>query len=211
MDIVATFIRSVPKWWRSSFDKFTPYKIAVRLFIECKYIDQTVVFWDVDSHDNEINKAIFSKNKAIKYLCSNNIESPLFEQLSAVHHFQNKRIIWNHDQEWSDLVYKAITQSLHSLIYYDWDKRFTEGSKYIINYPVVVTKKFDSFFDSSTSPIHDNFLYYMKNYNYPNWSNDFLVDFVSFNWLEEFLVWLEIEIEKMGEAFYRYSSFEARR
>lgn len=206
MDLVATFYRDVPKSWWQWHDNFDHYRIAVRLFIECKYLNKNIVFRDANIDQEEIIQNWIANNTIYRSLRGYQ------EGLGLKNHYSfDKKFFSKHDQaENNDLIYKSLTQSLHSLIYYKNNKKFVDQAQYILDYPVVLTQSFDTFFDDKWKNIDNNFVYYMKNYNHSQWTNSFLVDFVSFDSLNSYLEEIENELDEIWEKFWKKSSFESR-
>jgi len=209
MDIVATFTRDVPKWWRNQWTDFTPYKIAIRLFIESKYINKDIVLWDTKLTKNEIKKHIYETASGIKMVCNNDSASLTLDTIVNWHHYNDRRIFHQTSQEWDDFIYKARTQALHSLIHYRHKPNFSDNAQYVIDYPVVITKRFNTLFDSNKDNINANFIYSVKNYAYNTGTSNFFIDFVSYELLEKFLIEIEQEIDILWKQFYAWSERQA--
>ncbi|MDD5050475.1 MAG: hypothetical protein PHV93_01905 [Candidatus Pacebacteria bacterium] len=159
--------------------------ILIRLFIECKYIKNETLFYFV-TKNSEKAKTLAKDNSILKH--------DDYVDLRANHYLKGLDVAKTWKGATRDDIYDALTQSVHSLIYYE--KNYREKTHYIYNLPVVVTKSFDNFFkkegdDRKFSEIRNNFQLEFD-YTYTlapkeNVSKTFLVDFVSYDKIEAFL------------------------
>lgn len=126
--------------------------IIVRLFIECKYINGVSVFW-FDKKNIESAKEIVRATQAF-------IDPDSNESVKTMHHYLrgNKVVkLFESDKEQEkDPIFKAMTQSLNSLVYYR-DQRTSLYNNFDnhliaeINYPVIICNSFENFFEKNVS------------------------------------------------------------
>lgn len=182
--------------------------VHVKLFIECKYISQTTVFWFHDKDKQKAEDLVSHTTPEIKnhlhmkkhhYLGGINKVAKLFAD-------QRKKAADN------EFFYKALNQSLNAMIYYRNKGSIIElpnGHFYnifkIINYPVIVCSSFDRLFrvelgdDFAPINIDDNFLLEL-NYAYRNSDGNsvneyFLIDVLSFNMFDSYLEKIEHDVK----------------
>jgi hypothetical protein len=183
--------------------------VNIKLFIECKYISQKVVFW---FHDKDIVKAkglviettslpkdnIYTKKH--HYLSNNDNVAKLFAD--------NKR-----QKAENEIFYKALNQSLNAMVYYrDSESIIPTNASNIretVNFPVIICNNFNNLYrvdiGSSDDPamISDNFQLEV-NYAYLDSSREhideyFLIDILNYNKLEAFLEKLQQDVNVIGE------------
>ncbi len=178
--------------------------INLKLFIECKYIPQTNVFWFSD-------KDIISTRE---WLMSN---TPLRERnmFTEQHHYlaTNPKVAKlfaskNRPNVENEVIYKALNQSLNAMVYLRRSgsiipEKSNQNNNILatIEIPVILCNSFEKFYrvemedPSSPERIQDNFqlevnyAYLDQNRNHRN--EYFLIDIVDFNRLEGFLSHLE--------------------
>ena len=185
-----------------------PYgDINIKLFIECKYIPQEVVFW---FHEKDVRKArdLVTRTTPLKkdniytekhhYLKENYGVAKLFAS-------EYKKNIEN------EPIYKALNQSLNAMVYYrnsasilplsSWKERNTLAT---VNYPVIVCNSFDKFYkvdiespDKHTKikeyfQLEVNYAYMDTNKSYRN--EYFLIDIIDFDKAGIFLEALEEDV-----------------
>lgn len=174
--------------------------VAVRLFIECKFVASDAVFWFADK----------DRESALELVCANG----LFQNKNSYtekHHYlsQSPRVAKlfstsNSKGSENEPFYKALNQSLNAMVSMRGQNltmpslrksnRYPEG---IIDLPVVVCSAFDKLysvdFDSDSQPesIDNNFQLevryaYVDRQEQPQ-NDHFLLDFVAFDQLGEFL------------------------
>jgi hypothetical protein len=173
--------------------------ITINLFIECKYIDIETVFWFHEKNKRKTNDLIcrdywncrgLDTASHHHYLSSDNrYVAKLFESLKGK----------NQDQE---TFYKAISQSLNSLIYFrDTQNDLNEDQKgsgilYEIKYPVILCNSFEKLYmvdqQNSNSYNKINQIFQLEvNYAYIDQtgrgrSEYFLIDVVSFDLIKNY-------------------------
>lgn len=175
--------------------------LDVRLFVECKYINNKTVFW-FDEKDQP---------KAIERMMTDTgMEHPHHNvNIQKLHYFSNTPVAKLFTSEKSrnednELISKAINQNLNALIYYrgrndlipENPNRRTQILRRI-SYPIIVVNSFDNFFRTSmtdntvaaeliTEPfqLEVNYAYVDKDRNGRN--EYFLIDVVNLDKLTEF-------------------------
>jgi hypothetical protein len=173
--------------------------LCVQLFIECKYIDKEVVFW---FDDKNIDRAIGL------------VESDLYLRVNTdctlkdLHYLTKENVakLFSPNANKEDIVFKAVSQCLNSMVYYkeNYVKPINESSSIlkIIRYPVIICDKFNNLVSADLEndkyqEISDNFLLEL-NYTYldsdkkPK-SRFFLIDVVDINKVVNFLGIVENE------------------
>lgn len=173
--------------------------IAVRLFIECKFVASDAVFWFADK----------DKESALDLVCA----SGLFRRDNAYtqnHHYlcRSSRVgklfaTGNTRGGENEPFYKALNQSLNAMTSMRGQsltipsvRNERRDPTAVLEFPVVICSSFDRIFsvdfftDSEPEPIQDNFQLEVS-YAYIDRSmaqrNDyFLIDFVAFDKLDEF-------------------------
>jgi len=173
--------------------------VAVRLFIECKFVPTRSVFWfaekdQVSAEDLVCASGTFRRDniytKKHHYLAQSPRVAKLFASGS------------NRTQE-TDPFYKALNQALNAMVSMRGrpvSVPALKGSRgtprVVIEFPVVVCSSFDQIFavdfqtESTPEPIADNFQLEVR-YAYIDRHNDerdeyFLLDFVEFSQLDKF-------------------------
>lgn len=180
--------------------------IAVRLFIECKFIASDAVFWFADK----------DRASALELVCANTpFRADNF--YTEKHHYlsQSPRVAklfstGNNKASENDPFYKALNQSLNAMVSMRNQpltipsrRKSQQYPKAVIQYPVVVCSSFDRIYsvdfysDSQPESIQENFQLEVR-YAYidrqENKRNDyFLLDFVAFDKIEEFAKVLDID------------------
>lgn len=173
--------------------------IAVRLFVECKFIASESVFWFADK----------DRDSAMELVCSNGIFRPN-NSYTKEHHYlaQSPRVAKlfstsNSKSPENDPFYKALNQALNAMVSMRGQsisipslKKRQVSPKALIALPVVVCSSFDKIFsvdfdsESEPKPIQDNFqleVRYAYIDRHERQRDDyFLLDFVAFDKLAEF-------------------------
>jgi len=184
--------------------------IAVRLFIECKYVPQATVFWFHDKDGARARQLVLATtpmrdNNAYTdkhhYLRSNPSVAKLFAS-------ETKR-----DAE-NEIMYKALNQSLNALLYFRRGKPIitelsggTPDYRATVNYPVILCNSLSRFYrvdmetDAPPAQIETNFMLEV-NYAYldPNQTRKqeyFLIDVVEFGRLDDFLKCVQDDTDAM--------------
>lgn len=173
--------------------------LAVRLFVECKFLPAHSVFWMTDKNMSTAEALVcrdrrFDSNhsftKKHHYLAT----SPTVAKLFATS---------GKGQE-AEPFYKALNQSLNALVAMRGRPTSSAGSgqrgsspRFVLDYPVVVCSSFDQMFsvdffaEPAPQPITTNFQLELR-YAYIDGSgaqrdDDFLLDFVEFAQIETFI------------------------
>jgi hypothetical protein len=183
---------------RPPFNQFVGI-INVRIFIECKHINGEIAFWFDNKNKTNANARVISDTP----LKQHNIYTQKHHYLidgRVAKLFSKKR---GSDQ---DVIYKALTQTLHALIYYR-DHHIPSmlpqnGLKTLANldYPVIICNDFENLYQvhddgSGFSSLSENFQLEV-NYAYVSKAGNsrleyFLIDIVDFDKFEAFLTVLQ--------------------
>jgi len=172
--------------------------IAVRLFIECKFIASDAVFWFADK----------DRASALELVCANgvfranNFYTEKHHYLSGGPRVAKLFATDNAKAAENEPLYKALNQALNAMTSMRGHPmtipsvRNGRNPKVILEYPVVVCSSFDRIFavdfdaDSQPRPVCDNFqleVCYAYIDRQQRQRNDyFLLDFVAFDKLSEF-------------------------
>lgn len=180
--------------------------INIKLFIECKYIPNINVFWfsDKDMISTKkwlaLNTPLCERNMFTEnhhYLATNHKVAKLFAGENA-----NGRNVEN------EVIYKALNQSLNSMVYLRHRKSIIPEDHnrnndilVTVELPVILCNSFEKFYrvemEDSTSleEIQDNFQlevnYAYLDRNKQNQNEFFLIDVVDFNKIDAFLSQME--------------------
>jgi hypothetical protein len=171
--------------------------INVRLYIECKYIPHTNVFWFA-------NKDTESTNNLLKKIVPKYNDSYYIEK----HHYLEDKKVAKLFSGGNEVIYKALNQTLNSMVYYrnmpSIMKKPHANILATLMYPLIVCNSFDNFFrteiDSDKEPVSvENNFQLEVNYAYLSTDNKsinefFLIDMIDFNRLDEFLSTIENDI-----------------
>ncbi len=183
--------------------------VNIKVFIECKFIPQKIVFW---FHNKDRIRA--------EELVIKNTPLPKDNDYTQQHHYLDQK--HNHvaklfDSETkkkteSEIIYKAINQSLNAMVYYRNSRALiptSEGGETNIvttlSYPVIVCNDFNNLYrtdiDTSNEPanIRDNFQLEV-NYAYLDSSKNpvteyFLIDVISLDRIESLIDALEKDVK----------------
>ncbi len=185
--------------------------INFKLYIECKYIPNKVVFW-FDKKDRKstrewlVAKTSLRENNTLteehRYLATNGNVAKLFAGETG------------RDQE-NEVMYKALNQCLNALVSNRWGNSIIpEGAKgnpeifLTVEYPVILCNSFDNFHmvtiddQSRPSRIQNNFQlevnYAYRNSNSKHVNDYFLIDVINFDLLKDFLGWVESDSSRLG-------------
>lgn len=179
--------------------------VRVRFFIECKYITNNTVFW---FDDRNMSGAL------MRVLTDTPLEDPRICSTTEKHRYLEKNKVAklfsgeNNKNPDNETMYKAITQSLNSLVYYKQrpsiipeDPHRNHNVRAFLNYPIIVCNDFSRFWrydvikKDAPEEIKDDFQLEVQ-YAYfdekkENKDEYFLIDIVNFNNLENFIKQLE--------------------
>jgi len=182
--------------------------VNLKLFIECKYISQSIVFW---FHDKDINKA--------EQLTANLVQLDEKNTDTQKHHYlsSNKKVAKlfaseKPQQEDREIIYKAINQSLNAMVYFRNDDSIlpenSQGRANIlrtVNYPVILCNDFGTLFgvdiESEPKPfslkdhfqLEINYAYIDSNKTHQN--EYFIIDVVNFTTINSYLAMLDKDAE----------------
>lgn len=200
IDLIAEKAYAIPNNFGQS-----PKSIRVRLYIECKYINQHVVFWFDSRDDKKAREWIYSNTPFTKgntftkehhHLKPDSLVAKLFAS-------ESKR---NED---NDPIFRALNQCLNGLIHNRRSEplipaKGTEQIVHHLNYPVIICSDFKTFYrtdipkNKNPEKIIGNFLLEV---NYAFVDRDkarrdyFLVDLVEYASLDAFFSALDHEVE----------------
>jgi hypothetical protein len=191
--------------------------VNVKLFIECKYINQITVFWLHDKDEQQAESLIVrtspltedsAKKAEHHYLAGSDKVAKLFAD-------ERKKSVEN------EIFYKALNQSLNAMVYYRNEESIVkEQPPYITNilatvhYPIIVCNSFDSLYkveiDDDADPVNieDNFqlevnyAYVSSNGNSKN--EYFLIDVINFDKVDELLKTIESDARIFGYYLNKY-------
>jgi hypothetical protein len=173
--------------------------IAVRLFIECKFISSDAVFWFADK-DRDSAVTLVCKNSPFK---ANNSYTEKHHYLAQSSRVAKLFSTANTKTTENEPFYKALNQSLNAMTSMSGQalsaptiRKARRTPRFVLDYPIIICSSFDRMFSvdfyaaSEAQPIQDNFLLEI-NYAYIDRNeskrNDyFLVDFVAFDKLNAF-------------------------
>lgn len=182
--------------------------INIKLFIECKYIPQKVVFW-FDDKDVISTKEWVTTNTPLPesnvytddhhYMSTNSRVAKLFSG-------ETKRNLEN------EVIYKALNQSLNAMVYHRWGGSiiperpgYRDDVLKTVELPVILCNSFDKFYgvemDDQSTPkaIDDNFQlevnYAYMDSNKSHRNEYFLIDVVDYNRLDAFLSAIDSDVE----------------
>jgi hypothetical protein len=218
-DNVADLVKEIDIVAEKQFNTNQSARIAssqlnIQLFIECKYINQGIVFWfDELNRKKAIDKVGQMTDLQIAENSSGDISADSF------HYLRSKKAakLFSGNQNNEDVIYKAISQSLRAQVYYEqWASGpvtfefndHAEVSTKIVRYPIVICDNFSKLneVDSSTSNyptkkitdsflLETNYIYFTKDKTMTK-DDYFLVDVVD---IDKFIPFLEI-LEKEAAA-----------
>lgn len=187
--------------------------IAVRLFIECKFVPSYSVFWFAEK----------DQDSAKQLVCSSGPFSP-DNMYTEKHHYLSESLkvaklfttSVNRTME-NDPFYRALNQVLNAMVSMTGRpisipelKNYRMGPKAIFEFPVVVCSSFDQIYstdfytESNPEKVDKNFQFEVR-YAYIDKNNKqkddyFLLDFVEFNQLDNFVGFIDEDI-KVSKVF----------
>ncbi len=204
------------------FGSESTHQLNIQLFIECKYINSEFLVWFDQINQKKLTEALESKT-GLWLLSAGRGGADISN--GDLHYLQDSRAakLFSTVHGAEDVVYKAISQCLRALVYYEqWADgpifhkfnvhRETKGS--IMRYPIIVCGNFENLKEvvaeddvskATTKPIDNNFLI-ETNYVYPDkgkvsTSDDyFLIDVVNVENFGTFLKTINTEAEKILQA-----------
>lgn len=183
-------------WPIEQHGKASESKIAVRLFIECKYVLSHAIFWFADK-DRVSAKNLVCADSLFR---SDNIYTDDHHYLAQSQRVAKLFASSKSKSSENEPFYKALNQALNGMISLK-DKplsipyvvKYPELAKTILEFPVIVCHSFESMYavdfydDSDPKPIQENFQLevqyaYVDRHQAQN-DSYFLVDFVEFKQL----------------------------
>lgn len=182
--------------------------VNIKLFIECKYIPQKIVFWFHDKDRAKAKELVVDNTP----LPENNIYTEKHHYLADSDYVAKLFADERKQRAENELIYKSLNQSLNAMVYYrDSDSIIPESSRYTkatVNYPVIICNNFDNFYrvniGSTDDPVNITPNFQLEvNYAYVDSSRNhnneyFLIDIVSFDKLDDFFLALKKDTEVMG-------------
>ena len=215
LDIIASKKRKV--WW-GDYDEFDHFEIEMRLFIECKHIDRDFVAWSSLKEDSKIDDLLKQQpiTRALSYE-SYRHELPWF---LTKHHYKTRQYIirdFTCKDTNKNTLWEWINQCLHSFIYFR--DNHIGGARYTIDYPIVMVNSLNKtyitdWWDDLPCQVEENLLYQINHSYETKWhktTEDFVIDVVSFEWIDNFLLEIETEKELYWHNLREHENFEARR
>ncbi|MBC8552899.1 MAG: hypothetical protein H8D23_25015 [Candidatus Brocadiales bacterium] len=183
--------------------------VNIKLFVECKYVSQNVVFW---FHDKDVVKA---ENLVVEtmFLPKDNINTKKHHYLSNNDNVAKLFADGKKSNVENEIFYKALNQSLNAMIYYrDSESIIPTNASYsgkTVNLPVIICNNFSNLYrvdiglSKEPTKINDNFLLEV-NYAYLESSGEhadeyFLIDIVDYKKLKSFLEMLQQEVDVIAE------------
>ncbi|PIR66900.1 MAG: hypothetical protein COU51_01430 [Parcubacteria group bacterium CG10_big_fil_rev_8_21_14_0_10_36_14] len=224
-DNIANSVREIDIIAEKPFYSASPYdssvQINVQLFIECKYIEQEIVFW---FDDKDMDKAVsrMEKNSGLEILHKKHGADIGMDKF---HYLTSDKVakLFSSNLNKEDIVYKAITQCLNAQIYYDqwydnpihWSfPRNPQTITKILKYPIVICDNFSNLikvdFDENDSKnyktnvinshfqVETNYIFLDKNQKAN--SEYFLIDFLNIDDINSFLDVIKNEVDSVISA-----------
>ena len=174
--------------------------INVKLFIECKYITQKVVFWFDNKDIISARKWVLSNTSLLDNNVLTDQHSYLTKNLMVAKLFSSK----TKQNPENEPIYKAINQSLNAMVYLrsrgsiipPIPKRHSNILT-TFSYPIIICNSFDNFYrvemlnQDNPHKIDDNFQlevnYAYMDSNKNNKNEFFQIDVIDFNKLDSYL------------------------
>jgi hypothetical protein len=208
MDAISNKPREIDLVAEKAFSCKREYRtINIKLFIECKYIPQDVVFW-LDDKDMKATREWVISNTSLP---ENNTYTERHHYLQNLKYVAKLFSSKNKPNLENEVIYKALNQSLNAMVYHrrrgsiiPEDKLNSERILEAVEYPVILCNSFSKFYavkmidQSKPAQIDKNFQLEV-NYAYPDMNSNhrnefFLIDVVSFECLDAFLTVLEADV-----------------
>ncbi|MBS1197398.1 MAG: hypothetical protein H6R18_1183 [Proteobacteria bacterium] len=181
--------------------------IAVRLFVECKFVASDTVFWFADKDRDSAMKLVCSSS----HFRDNNIYTEKHHYLSQSPRVAKLFSTDNKKAQESDPFYKALNQVLNAMVSMrGLPVSIPELKKWkwqpsVIEFPIVMCSSFDKIYsvdfcsESEPQPVQDNFQLEVR-YAYLDKFKDqrddfFLLDIVAFDKLAAFAKAIEEDVE----------------
>jgi len=163
--------------------------LGVQLFIECKYIDQEIIFW-FDEIDKE--KAADKIEEDFNLKIAGEGRGGGDATFSDFHYLEAEKVakLFSTNANKDDVIYKALSQTLNSMIHYrEYSSRSIVGKDLykIIRYPIIVCDNFNKLLEinfkndkyDNPKSMTENFLLEVNYTTSKNVRNDyFLIDVV---------------------------------
>jgi len=188
--------------------------INAKLFIECKYINNEVVFWFDSVNKESLVKRIMEDTSLESSRTNSSIEKHRLMAVNSVAKLFSSKADKSQENE---IIYKALNQSLNAMVYYKnstsiLPKNRNKIQKILrtLNYPIIVCNGFNRLYkvevgtEDKPQSVSDNFQLEV-NYAYINKDKNsiseyFLIDVVDFGKLGDFLKEVEEkDIKTVGE------------
>jgi len=186
--------------------------INIKLFIECKYIPQTNVFWFSDK-DMLSTKNWLTSNTPFP---ERNVITDKHHYLATNHKVAKLFASKNMPNMENEVIYKALNQSLNAMVYLRCRESIIPLKPHrdidilaTVELPVILCNSFENFhrveMENPSSPVailenfqlEVNYAYLDKNKK--NQNEFFLIDIVDFNKLDRFLAEIESDKDAMFE------------
>ena len=189
IDIIAQKEYPVNDIYRSE----NPEKIIIKLFIECKYINSSTVFW-LKKRNLKKAKELATDNPILDDKPDNYLN-----EMNKHHYVNNNEVSCQWDCESKDVFAEAQHQVLKAMIFF---KEYQDSEYYEIDFPIIVINSFEQLAKKEEaqedySSITDNFQleinYSFKDKAKENITKYFLVDIVSLSLLDDFIKQLELK------------------
>jgi len=173
--------------------------LAVRLFIECKYISDLNILWFL-SKDIEQATKLAKNNSIFNGLDDNCLQNNSFIPNKKHHYLQDDDVVKLADKSGNyDPFYEGMNGCLNAMIYYKENQHL--DASHTVDFPIILVDSFQNVHKRSecnmpgTSEISNNFQreidYSYRDKKGNNISRYFLLDVVSFDKLAVFLDFLE--------------------
>jgi len=173
--------------------------INVKLYIECKYISNKVVFWFANK----------DMDKATDWVINNTHHEKISSYAESHHYLKDGKVAKlfassKQARPENEDIYRALNQCLNAMVYNRRSKSLLPGEQKIlstIEYPVIVCNSFNNFYrldiEEKKGPdkINENFQLEV-NYAYldskkKHVNEYFLIDLIDYNKIDEFLLSLD--------------------
>ncbi len=180
--------------------------IAIRLFVECKFVATYSIFWFADKNMNSAKELVCSSG----VFRADNTYTNKHHYLSSSPRVAKLFATSNSKQFENEPFYKALNQVLNAMVSMRGQQVSTSSQtgsgitpSEILQFPVVICNSFDKIYgvdfyaESVPEPIHENFqleVQYAYHDRYENQRDDyFLLDFVSYDKLDLFSAALDAD------------------
>ena len=199
------------------FGQPTSETINLKLYIECKYIPNSMVFWfseiDTDkAHNLLLRKHGFTDRNTFiyehRYVRGGQSAAKLF-----AYGPNNKTNNNSSKSSDNDPFYKALNQSISGMVYSRQSgsilpkKSNSNIIPYVIEYPIILCNSFDNFYrvemhdESNPTKINEDFMlevnYAYVDVNHRSLNEYFLLDVVSYSNIEKYLSVIDDDAERL--------------